>query len=1324
VTAISPAKVAAGAGDTTLTVDGTGFVSATAIEVGQTTEVTTFVSSTQVTAAIPAAQLATGALLPIIAVNGSSTSGAGPAVDLEVDNPAPTITGVAPTALLTGLSSATVVVTGTGFVSTTVVNVGTSARPTTYASATQVSVVLTAADLASIGTLALTAVNPTPGGGTSAVASLTVAAPTPTPVIWSVTPNQILVGSADTTIQVVGANFTADSVVQWNGTALATTYVNYYSGGFVYAVAPAALLTAAGTASITVNSPTATPAVSNAVSVSIVNPPAPTLTSISPASGPINTSTLVTLNGTGFTSASTVSFNGSNLAATYVNSGQLTVTVPATSIALPGNGSFTVTTPAPGGGTTAALTFTAYVPLLNNSMVYDPANGLFYLSVPSAAGAPYGNSVVPVDPATGALGTPIPVGSEPDQLAITSDGKYLWVGLDGASAVVQVDLTANLAGTPFTLGGNSGIYDPPGTALALAALPGSPNSVVVSSTNAALAIYDSGVVRGTPSTSYSYNSAYALQVDGARGEVYAGSLGTYNTYTYSATGLAPLATATNGTYASQTANEMQIAAGVLYTDFGTAYDAESGSLLGTFYSSGSTAATGSAVADTTLGSVFILENANSSYYSSSGPLIQVFDLANYTAATASTIPVSLTTNTYGETENASRLTRWGTNGLAFRTPAGLYSLRSNLVKDLSTVSADLSVTIAATGSTATGANTTYTATIADAGPADSTNVALTAQIPSSAVLVSATPSAGSCSTSNGALACDLGGIANGSSVTVAFVVEQLAPGSATMSAQVSGSETDPNLANNQATSTSTITGSAYNPAPVLASITPATVLAGSTDTTITVNGSGFASAATVLLNGAPLATTVATSGTQLTATVPAANLASLGWSAISVSNPAPGGGTSQSLPLSVFSVITLGVNHILYDPYSRNIMASVGSGSSSVAGNSIVAITPDTGSIGTPVAIGSQPTKMALSDDGQVLYAILAGSASVARYNMLTQQAEYSFAPGANAFGSGSGPFRDLAVQAGNEDTIVLDMGYTGGLALIVFDPTQQTASILGPETGIYSGTSPQFLDPNTLLIFNSDTWQTLDRYDVTAAGLGSLNTSTSSSTLNHFGSFLLNGGIAYADPGGVADPSTQPATQLGVFPSLPQNNASALQNVAPDTSLQQVFFLENTGTDSTYGSTVDGIVGYDSLTYLPSVVLPLDMPTIEGNTSYTTVDLIRWGQDGLAALTSGGHIYLLRGAAVVPQLLNQNTAATLASSSAPSIAHGASNTLLTLTGSNFVPGVAVTWNGSYRTTTIISPTQVTVAIPASDLAAAGTASLVATNPGAAASSALTITIN
>ncbi len=143
-----------------------------------------------------------------------------------------------------------------------------------------------------------------------------------------------------------------------------------------------------------------------------------------------------------------------------------------------------------------------------------------------------------------------------------------------------------------------------------------------------------------------------------------------------------------------------------------------------------------------------------------------------------------------------------------------------------------------------------------------------------------------------------------------------------------------------------------------------------------------------------------------------------------------------------------------------------------------------------------------------------------------------------------------------------------------------------------------------------------------------------------------------------------------------------------PDTSLQRTFFLGNSVPTSNYYGPPDGIIAYDQNTFLPTATLPLNMLSIEGNTSFTGVDLVRWGQDGLAALTSSGHLYLLRGAAVVPQLMNQNSAAVLSSSSVTTVAHGSGNTLITLTGSNFVPGVAVNWNGSYRTTTIVAATQ------------------------------------
>jgi len=64
-------------------------------------------------------------------------------------------------------------------------------------------------------------------------------------------------------------------------------------------------------------------------------------------------------------------------------------------------------------------------------------------------------------------------------------------------AVRQVNLTTGTAGLQFSLGGNGGLYENPPTALALAALPGSPNSVVVATEiqdvyEGSIGIYDSG----------------------------------------------------------------------------------------------------------------------------------------------------------------------------------------------------------------------------------------------------------------------------------------------------------------------------------------------------------------------------------------------------------------------------------------------------------------------------------------------------------------------------------------------------------------------------------------------------------------------------------------------------------------------------------------------------------------------------------------------------------------------------------------------------------------------------------------------------------------
>ena len=55
--------------------------------------------------------------------------------------------------------------------------------------------------------------------------------------------------------------------------------------------------------------------------------------------------------------------------------------------------------------------------------------------------------------------------------------------------------------------------------------------------------------------------------------------------------------------------------------------------------------------------------------------------------------------------------------------------------------------------------------------------------------------------------------------------------------------------------------------------------------------------------------------------------------------------------------------------------------------------------------------------------------------------------------------------------------------------------------------------------------------------------------------------------------------------------------------------------------------------------------------------------------------------------------------------------------------GSVVRWNGANRTTTFVSATQLTAAITAADIAAAGSASVTVLNPGGAVSNALTFTI-
>ena len=110
----------------------------------------------------------------------------------------------------------------------------------------------------------------------------------PMPVVSKVVPTSIPINWPDTIVTVQGSGFTASSKVQVNGNDVNTSPGNF--SGVLVATVPAADLTSLGSLSITVRNAGA--AASNAITVSLVPDPVPSLTGLSPSAAPFTSNGL------------------------------------------------------------------------------------------------------------------------------------------------------------------------------------------------------------------------------------------------------------------------------------------------------------------------------------------------------------------------------------------------------------------------------------------------------------------------------------------------------------------------------------------------------------------------------------------------------------------------------------------------------------------------------------------------------------------------------------------------------------------------------------------------------------------------------------------------------------------------------------------------------------------------------------------------------------------------------------------------------------------------------------------------------------------------
>jgi hypothetical protein len=146
------------------------------VQFNGSTRATTFVSTTQITAAILAPDIATAGAANVTVTNPAPTVGASTPQVFTIsssENPLPTISSLG-TNHSPGGAAFTLTVNGTNFNAKSVVNFNGKPEATTFVSATKLSAAIPASDVAVVGNMNVTVTNPAPGGGTSTASPFTI----------------------------------------------------------------------------------------------------------------------------------------------------------------------------------------------------------------------------------------------------------------------------------------------------------------------------------------------------------------------------------------------------------------------------------------------------------------------------------------------------------------------------------------------------------------------------------------------------------------------------------------------------------------------------------------------------------------------------------------------------------------------------------------------------------------------------------------------------------------------------------------------------------------------------------------------------------------------------------------------------------------------------------------------------------------------------------------------------------------------------------------------------------------------------------------------
>src|SRR5947209_1762928 len=235
IASLTPTSMLEGGPGFTLTVNGNNFMSGSQVLWNGLAHQTTFISSTQLQAAIGPADAANAGSVNVVVSNPGSngTTVASSAFAFTVTKPSPpstpNITSVTPGTITAGTPAFNLTVDGTDFLFSSVVLWNGSPRPTVIVSNTELQAAVAAADIANSGPVRVTVSTPATGGGNvqSNDFGITVIPPIPgVPTIKSLNPAGGIAGGLPFTLAVNGTNYTSNSTVLWNGVPRQTTFIS------------------------------------------------------------------------------------------------------------------------------------------------------------------------------------------------------------------------------------------------------------------------------------------------------------------------------------------------------------------------------------------------------------------------------------------------------------------------------------------------------------------------------------------------------------------------------------------------------------------------------------------------------------------------------------------------------------------------------------------------------------------------------------------------------------------------------------------------------------------------------------------------------------------------------------------------------------------------------------------------------------------------------------------------------------------------------------------------------------------------------------------